>query len=163
MKIPILLNLVCTQELRDVHLTLLTSIIGLGAQKVRMSRTPVINKHLEIEDPDQEFDQLQENEVEVQANDMMDALNGSWVPLSRAYTGKTLGARAIGKNSPKNMLAKFGSLLDLPDKYRGHVYCYWEKLYYDQLTQKLIEALRKYRDSMNNLKMAKVRSLFYDR
>ncbi|KAK8902165.1 hypothetical protein QC760_009643 [Botrytis cinerea] len=129
----------------------------LGAQKVRMSRTPVINKHLEIEDPDQEFDQLQENEVEVQANDMMDALNGSWVPLSRAYTGKTLGARAIGKNSPKNMLAKFGSLLDLPDKYRGHVYCYWEKLYYDQLTQKLIEALRKYRDSMNNLKMAKWR------
>ncbi|TGO36001.1 hypothetical protein BHYA_0138g00140 [Botrytis hyacinthi] len=129
----------------------------LGAQKVRMPRTPVINKHLEIEDPDQEFDQLQENEVEIQANDVMDALNGSWVPFSRSYTGKTLGARAIGKNSPKNMLARFGSLLDIPDKYRGHVYCYWEKLYYDQLTHKLSDKFDSYRASMNDLKVAKWR------
>ncbi|KAF7871976.1 uncharacterized protein EAF02_009081 [Botrytis sinoallii] len=127
----------------------------LGAQKVRMPRTPVINKHLEIEDPDQEFDQLQENEVEVQANDVMDALNGTWVSLSRSYTGKNLGARAIGKNSPKSILARVGSLLDISDKHRGHVYCYWEKLYYDQLTQKLKEKFKSYRVSMNDLKMAK--------
>ncbi|KAF7922083.1 uncharacterized protein EAE98_008294 [Botrytis deweyae] len=127
----------------------------LGAQKVRMPRTPVINKHLEIEDPDQEFDQLQENEVEVQANDVMDALNGTWVSLSRSYTGKNLGARAIGKNSPKSILARVGSLLDISDKNRGHVYCYWEKLYYDQLTQKLKEKFKSYRASMNDLKMAK--------
>ncbi|KAF5877161.1 putative dead box helicase protein [Botrytis fragariae] len=129
----------------------------LGAQKVRMPRTPVINKHLEIEDPDQEFDQLQESEVEVQANDVMDALNGTWIPFSRSYTGKTLGARAIGKNSPKNILARVGSLLDIPDKYRGHVYCYWEKLYYDQLTHKLSKKFDSYRASMNKLKMAKWR------
>ncbi|KAF7955588.1 hypothetical protein EAE96_004514 [Botrytis aclada] len=129
----------------------------LGAQKVRMPRTPVINKHLEIEDPDQEFDQLQENEVEVQANDVMDALNGTWVPFSRSYTGKTLGARAIGKNSPKNILARVTSLLDIPDKYRGHVYRYWEKLYYDQLTNKLGEKFDSYRVSMKTLKMAKWR------
>ncbi|KAB8296756.1 hypothetical protein EYC80_002173 [Monilinia laxa] len=124
-------------------------------QMTRMQRTPVINKNLEIEDPDQESEQLQEVEVEVQSKDNEESLSGTWIPLRRGLTGKTTNRRATGKKDPKNILAKTGSLFDIPVKHRGAVYCYWEKLYYDQLTRKLIEKLANYQNSMDTLKMTK--------
>ena len=124
-----------------------------------MPRTPGINKNLEIEDPDQEFEQVQELEAEVSSKDDMESLRGKWVPLRRKYTGKGTGRRYTGKNDPRNILAKNESLYDIPEKYRGVVYCYWEKLYYDQLTRKLIERLASYQTSMKDLKMSKVRQV----
>ncbi|APA11365.1 hypothetical protein sscle_07g061350 [Sclerotinia sclerotiorum 1980 UF-70] len=122
---------------------------------LRMPRTPGINRNLEIEDPDQEFEQLQEVEVEVQAKENKESLSGTWIPLRRGYTGKVKSRRFKGKNDPRNILAKTESLFDIPEKYRGAVYCYWEKLYYDQLTRKLSEKLATYQNSMRSLKMAK--------
>ncbi|KAI9648909.1 hypothetical protein NHQ30_001475 [Ciborinia camelliae] len=141
-------------DMGDENFDPLLPWLGSG-QIVRMPRTPVINKNLEIEDPDQEFEQLQEVEVEVQSQENKESLSGTWVPLRRSFTGKIAGRRVTGKNDPKNILAKTGSLFDIPEKYRGSVYCYWEKLYYDQLTRKLIEKLANYQVSMNSLKMAK--------
>ncbi|QSZ36966.1 hypothetical protein DSL72_009058 [Monilinia vaccinii-corymbosi] len=131
-------------------------LIWLGRdQIVHMPRTPVINKNLEIEDPDQEFEQLQEVEVEVQSKDNEESLSGTWIPLKRSLTGKVISRRTTGKNDPKNILARTGSLFDIPVKYRGAIYCYWEKLYYDQLTRKLIEKLGDYQNSVDSLKMTK--------
>ncbi|RAL58656.1 hypothetical protein DID88_003020 [Monilinia fructigena] len=124
-------------------------------QMIRMQRTPVINRNLKIEDPDQDFEQLQEVEVEVQSKDNEESLSGTWIPLRRGLTGKTTNRRATGKKDPKNILAKTGSLFDIPVKHRGAIYCYWEKLYYDQLTRKLIDKLTNYQNSMNTLKMTK--------
>ncbi|KAJ8069476.1 hypothetical protein OCU04_003129 [Sclerotinia nivalis] len=142
-------------DMGDESIDPLLSWLG-SKQIVRMPRTPGINKNLEIEDPDQEFEQLQEVEVEVQAKDNKESLSGTWIPLRRGYTGKVKSRRVTGKNDPRNILAKTESLFDIPEKYRGAVYCYWEKLYYDQLTRKLVEKLAMYQSSMRSLKMAKV-------
>lgn len=122
-----------------------------------MPRTPLINKNLEIEDPDQEFERLQEIEMEVQTHEDRECLSGTWVPLRRGLTGRSTGRRATGKNDPKNILAKSESLFDIPEKHRGYVYCYWEKLYYEYLSRRLVVKLASYQNSMKSLKIAKVR------
>jgi hypothetical protein len=122
-----------------------------------MPRAPVVDTSLEIEDPDQEVEELQESELEGQAKDDIEGLHGTWKAFKRGLTGRVApGRRSTGKRDPRKILAKNGSLFDIPEDSRGAIYRHWETIYYAQLSQRLIVKLREYQESTEKLKMCKV-------
>ncbi|PQE15630.1 DEAD box helicase protein [Rutstroemia sp. NJR-2017a BBW] len=122
----------------------------------RMPRAPVVDTSLEIEDPDQEVEELQESELEGQAKDDMEGLHGTWKAFKRGLTGRVApGRRSTGKRDPRKILANNESLFDIPEDSRGAIYRHWETIYYAQLSQRLIVKLREYQESTEKLKMCK--------
>ena len=113
------------------------------------------NHHLELEEVDLEFEQLQELEAESggKDDDSHEMLRGEWVPLVEPFTGRN--------TKPMRDAMVEGLLRDRQDLYRIHtmqrgpIYCYLQKKGKEQILKHFRVSAAKYNALVRNVQIAK--------
>ncbi len=135
------------------------------SQLMPIESAPPVDRTLPVEESDIEFEQLQELERQMvaedgtQSNKDLDGLNGVWLPFGRQQTGKHVSQTfPINEKRIRRKVARVKNLYDIPTTERGEFYRYFEKQLNESMLCKLKGLLKNYQHNVEEYQIAKVRT-----
>ncbi|TAQ85205.1 hypothetical protein B7494_g6473 [Chlorociboria aeruginascens] len=126
----------------------------LGEEMTQIERTPSINMGFELEEDELEYEQRDEEELELDnpGDSDIDALSGTWVPIKLRFTGKSSHS---SNRKAANLLESCSNLYDIPIGRRGEVYRCLEHRLNNKLLAKLKAHLLNYEQAIDEIKITR--------